>query len=1102
REPQPELEAEPEPEVHAPQPLPAPSASGLETSAAKPEQAEAQEPAAEAVPVADPAQGEDEADEVLAWLRGTLAELLYAEHVAADADYFSIGGNSVIALQLIERVITRYSASLKLVDIYTHPCVADLARAITERMPGTPGEAGQQQGTPERSTGEAETSSGDVHPLPPIRPGQEPTLSYGQERMWFHHQLDPSTTLYNLPGASRLSGEPDLEALRLAWEDLAQRQQALRSNFAEVDGRPQLVIRPELGDFFRVLDVSGEADPESAARAAVQAETHWVFDVARDSLVRVTVVRIGPGDYLFCWTMHHGVNDGWAPQILMGELLQFYEARCEGRVHRPEPLPVQYSDYARWQRDLLEGSLLDGELDYWREQLLDPPALELPTDRPRPARMDYAGATMGFTIPGELVERLRAVGSRETATLFMVILTGLNVLLSRWSGQRDIVVGTPTIGRSRPELWGVLGFFNNTIALRNDLSGDAGFRELLRRVRAVVLGAMEHQEIPFDRVVREVAPDRDPSRNPIFDVMYVHQTLPPNFSFGESTFNPGRPGGEEDETPLFPGLPPGTAKFDLTVVVAERPDVDDLEVALEYSTQLFDASTVAAMTDSLLALLWAATENEDLDHRELPAGPPAARTQSSVPAGDTARTDVTPQLAAPEPESAPESRPQGDGVSACLKLRGEVDAEALRAAFDDLTERHDVLRTRFPVPTEATLSPFARAPRTPAAGFFTTVDVSGRTDPAAAARDLARDHGRTAIDPVTGSPLRALLVTTGVAEHVLVVTTHREVYDGAQPAVFFSDLFSFYGAHSGGAAQGPATLPVSYNDYAQWQRNLRADGLLDGQLAYWQGALSGLKAFETPSDRPRPMTGTHESASHEFRIPASLASELARNGAREGLLAGIAALLSLRSGTDEVVIGLTEAAPDPDSAPDAGARPRLGELIGPFANPLALRIDTADDPGLNTLTTRVHDVIAAAEGHGDVPFQDVVRALRLPGQPGRAPVFDVTYAHHRLPQTLGREAGLEVSPVRWPGTGAARLTMPVDAGGAGGAGGHDLAWSVVEGPEPGELNVCVDYRTEMFDAATVAAMADGLVTLLGTGCREPGAPLSELWLPGTSPYAD
>ncbi|MCH6163957.1 condensation domain-containing protein [Streptomyces marispadix] len=1031
------------------------------------------------------------------------------------ADYFSIGGNSVIALQLIERVLSRYGAALKLVDIYAHPLVSDLAGAITERMPGTAEAAeNHDEADSQQQTGEREAPAAGAHRLPPVRPGQEPTLSYGQERMWFHHQLDPSTTLYNLPGASRLRGEPDLEALRLAWEDLAQRHEVLRSNFAEADGRPRLVIRPELGDFFRVLDVSGEPHPEAAARAAVQKETHWVFDVARDPLVRVTVVRIGPGDYLFCWTMHHGVNDGWAPQILMGELLKFYEARCEGRVHRPEPLPVQYKDYARWQRDLLEGSLLDGELDYWRRQLDSPPVLELPTDRPRAARMDFAGATHGFTVPAELVRKLRELGSRETATLFMVILTGLDVLLSRWSGQRDIVVGTPTIGRSRPELWGLLGFFNNTIALRSDLSGEPTFRELLRRVRAVVLGAMDNQEIPFDRVVREVAPDRDPSRNPIFDVMYVHQTLPPDFSFGESTFNPGRPGGEEDETPLFPGLPPGTAKFDLTFVVAERPDVEELEVALEYSTRLFDAGTVQTMTRRLLDLLWAAVDDPDVNHLELPAAPPEKTEQDGTGRGPGTDSG-TPEAEAAGPETAEPAEPEtaeplsaapapavptpSAAVSACLRLRGDIDADALRAAFDDLTERHDVLRARFPVTSAQPLAPLARDG---AAGFLSVVDVSGRTDPKAAARDLAAAHARTAVDPATGSPLRALLLTTGPADHILVVTTHRDVYDGAQPGVFFGDLLALYAARSGGLPTGPAALPVSYDDYAQWQRRLREDGLLDDQLAYWQRRLGSLRTFETTADRPRPMRGTYTGALHGVRLPAPLAREVIQAGARERLLACIATLLSLRSGADEAHIGLTESAPDTDSPRPGrfGAErpaPALGEILGPFANPLTLRIDTSGDLGLGNLAAHVREVIAGARGNADVPFDDVVRALRPARQPGREPLFDVTYAHHALPRDLGSAAGLDVRGVSWPGSRAARLLLP----GEPGTSPYDLAWSVLEGPEPDALSISVEYRTELFDADTAAAVTDGVVTLLRLGMREPAVPLAELWRDAASPDA-
>jgi non-ribosomal peptide synthetase component F/aryl carrier-like protein len=565
---------------------------------------------------------------LLVWLQDTLAELLHADSVNADDDYFGIGGNSIIALQLLDHVQRQHRVHLKLVDIYDHPVVGDLAAALSARLvrepapPATPAPTSPAEPEP--------VPADDGHPLPPIRPGAPPVLSYGQERMWFHHQLDPGTTLYNLPGVSRHRGPLDVDALRLAWEDLAGRHEVLRSNFVESDGRPRLVVRPELGDFFRYEDVSGAPDPVAAAQATARNVTHRVLDLARDPLVQVTVIRCAPDDHLMCWVMHHAVNDGWAPQIQRKELLEFYAARTEGRVHRPTPLPVQYRDYARWQQELAETSLLDGELDYWRERLSDPPALDLPTDRPRPARMDFAGASYGFTLPADLVKRLRAVGGQETATLFMVLLTGLKALLSRHSGQRDIVIGTPTIGRGRPELWGLLGFFNNTVALRSDLSGAPTFRELLRRERGVVLGALDHQETPFDKIVREVAPHRDPGRNPIFDVMYVHQTLPPGVDFGDQLF---RPDGDDSTGPYFPGLPPGTAKFDLTVVVAERAGEDSLDVVVEYATALFDAGTVANLADSLLELLEAVATDPDLRYEDLVVSPlvtpPAARDEDT-----------------------------------------------------------------------------------------------------------------------------------------------------------------------------------------------------------------------------------------------------------------------------------------------------------------------------------------------------------------------------------------------------------------------------------------------------------------------------------------
>ncbi|MGW7413540.1 condensation domain-containing protein [Streptomyces sp. NPDC054863] len=998
-------------------------------------------PAAEGPVRAPGGQRTEESRTVLDWLRETLVELLHADEVPADADYFSIGGNSVIALQLVERVRVRYGVRLKLVEIYDHPVVSALAEAIDDRAPHAP--------TP-GSPGAASEPTAPFVPgvsdagLPPIVPGGEPVLSYGQERMWFHHQLHPTTTLYNLPAASRYRGPLDVEKFRLAWEDLARHHEVLRSNFVEVDGRPGLVIRPELGDFFTYRDVSGEDVPETAAGPIITSAKRWVFDIADQPLVRVSVVRIGEDDHIVCTCTHHAVNDGWAPQIQMQDLLEFYKARLENRAPRVEPLPVQYADYARWQRELMAGSHLDGELSYWRDRLSGPPALELPTDRPRADRMDFAGATHWFAIPGALVQRLREAGGRETATLFMVLLTSLKVLLARWSGQRDIVVGTPTIGRNRPELWDLLGFFNNTVALRSDLSGNPSFRELLRQVRKVVLGALDHQEVPFDKVVREVVADRDPSRNPLFDVMYIHQTLPPAADFGETAVIPGY---DPDSSPHFAGLPPGTSKFDISMVVGELADKDELVVMMEYATQLFDAGTISAMSEAFVELLHAVADNQDACCNELPCGsPPGAGPGVDRPYGAT-----TPVV------------PVGVPVVSCLELRGEVQLPALRTALEELAERHEVLRARAPEGV--------RHGSLLGEDFFTTADVSGEREPLVTAGEIAQAEAALVLDPVSGRRLHVLLAKSAPARNLLLVTTHRQAYDGGQPEVFFRDLLALYGARLDGRR---AELPALCDEHPEPGTGLQREA----PPAYWTRTLTGLAECAPAPDRARPAGGTHVTATLGSRIPDGLARAVGRLGTRESVLAAVAALLALRSEADEVLIGLTGTARLLSAA-------RTG--AGPSAGSLPLRLDLADDPSFEELTDRVRRVISDAEQHRDVPFDGIVRAAGLPDEPGRAPLFDVAYAYQVLPAALGSAAGLEAAAVRWPGTDARRLSLP---------SGHselDLSWSVVEGPGLGELSVSLDYRTELFEASTARALVEGLLTMLHTATSIPGAPLSSWW---------
>lgn len=545
-------------------------------------------PVAEAAPVvptrraperAEPAaQPGDAAD----WLRTVFTELLGTEgEITADTDYFALGGNSIIALQLIERVEARYGFRPKLLDVYEHPTVAAFAGLLTGATAGTAGPT--------------------AAPLPPVVPRSDPVMSFGQERMWFHHQLDKDTTLYNLPMVSHVRGPVDVAAVRGMWEGLAARHEVLRSNFVEVDGAPELRIRPELGDFFRYADVRTAPDPAAAARELVREAAEHRFDLAADPLVRVLVVRLAPEEHVIQVTMHHAVNDGGSPAVFARELPELYAAHREGRPPRLAPLPVQYRDYARWQRDLLRSAALDDELDYWKRQLDNAPVLELPTDHPRPARKDFAGALHTFSVPAADMRALRDLAARESVTLFVVLLAALYLLLARRSGQRDLIVGTPTTGRNRGELRDLIGFFNSTVALRADLSGDPELREVLHGVRAVVAEAMEHQEIPFDRVVHALGGERDLGRAPLFDVFYVHQDLPPIQQMDGASVGYF----DVDSSPVnrFGGMPEGTAKFDLTLVTSDRAGDAAMDACLEFSTQLFTAGTAAGLVEEYMALL-------------------------------------------------------------------------------------------------------------------------------------------------------------------------------------------------------------------------------------------------------------------------------------------------------------------------------------------------------------------------------------------------------------------------------------------------------------------------------------------------------------------
>jgi amino acid adenylation domain-containing protein len=445
-------------------------------------------------------------------------------------------------------------------------------------------------------------------------------LSFAQQRLWFLNQLEPGSSAYHMPWAARLTGPLDVAALQRAFDTIVARHEALRTTFVAVDGSPLQVVAPTLAVPLSLVDLTDlpASEREGAARSLAHEEVRHPFELTRGPLLRTTLVRLGPVEHVLLLTVHHIVSDGWSMGVLFRELATLYGAFTRGEPSPLPELPIQYADYAVWQREWLRGPVLEQELDYWRRQLQDAPgAIDLPTDHPRPPVQDLRGGKESLVLPQPLSEGLKALSRQEGATLFMTLLAGFNALLTLHSGQDDLVVGAPVAGRTRVETEGLIGFFINSLALRTRLGGNPTFRELLGRVREVALGAYTHQEFPFEKLVEELQPERDLSRSPIFQLFFNMENAP--------TGRLALPGLRVERVSR------GTdgAKFDLAMYAKEGPG--GIGCTLAYSVGLFEPSTAASLLERYRTLLEGAVVDPDRRLSTLPLLSDTERLRRSVP---------------------------------------------------------------------------------------------------------------------------------------------------------------------------------------------------------------------------------------------------------------------------------------------------------------------------------------------------------------------------------------------------------------------------------------------------------------------------------------
>jgi hypothetical protein len=416
-------------------------------------------------------------------------------------------------------------------------------------------------------------------------------LSFAQQRIWFFDQLEPGSAVYNMPAAIRLSGALDVRALEASINEVIRRHHVLRSRFDVVNGEPCQIVHEAVPLALPMEDLSQTTDsPEKEARRRAEEEARRPFDLSRGPLVRGRLLRLRSDDHVVLLTMHHIVSDGWSIGILVRELSILYHEFLNAR---PSPLPdldVQYGDYAYWQRRSLTGPMLDSQLRYWRQRLAGAgPLLALPTDRLRPSAQTYRGSNAVTIVPGDVVQRLKALSRREGVTMYMTLLAAFQALLLRYTGQTDVLVGSPVSGRSWREVRGLIGLFLNTIVIRVDLSGNPCVKTLLGRVREAALGAYAHQDLPFERLVEDLRQARDLSHHPIFQVWFVmHGIVPGTLSLPGLTVTP------------FP-LDGVVTKFDLMLSVEEGPY--DWSAALRYSTDLFQPSTIDRMLSHFVRIL-------------------------------------------------------------------------------------------------------------------------------------------------------------------------------------------------------------------------------------------------------------------------------------------------------------------------------------------------------------------------------------------------------------------------------------------------------------------------------------------------------------------
>jgi amino acid adenylation domain-containing protein len=521
--------------------------------------------------------------------------VLKREHLGIHDNFFELGGHSLKATQVISRIHDFFHIDLTVRVMFEAPTIAELARQVDKTVIN---------------------NRSNIPPLAKASREGELPLSFAQSRIWFLDRMEGSSVEYNMPEALRLKGNLDIESLERTIYEIVRRHESLRTHFEEIDGRPVQVIKDEVNIKIPIIDLTGmkEKEREHEVKQIIRDEANKAFDLGKGSVLRVRIIKLTDNEHILLRTFHHIVSDGWSMGVFLREFATLYETFTKGGKPSLPELIIQYADFAIWQRSWLDDSTIDSGLEYWRNQLKGaPPLLELPITNPRPAIQTFDAGHYASKLEPQLIYQLRKLSGKNGCTLFMTLLSAFSVLLYRYSGCKDIVVGSPIANRQRPELEELIGFFVNSIVMRTDLSGNPAFMELLSRVRQTTLDAYAHQDIPFEKIVEELEPERNMSYTPLYQIVFALQNAP----MGKQELS------DIEITPIIPD--DIRVRFDLEVHCFE--DGDDIHSVFIYNKDLFDETAIECMSHHFTTLLEGIVKQPETEISRLPILTPQEKNQ-------------------------------------------------------------------------------------------------------------------------------------------------------------------------------------------------------------------------------------------------------------------------------------------------------------------------------------------------------------------------------------------------------------------------------------------------------------------------------------------